>query len=174
MVASDQMHGFASQKNLKVASAIRVAAAEGRAHGPQPMLFSDRNAHKIARPEPGSIRFATMPEAIINMDSEHCLTSALRPDVRGLRVRRAICAFSGLVLVVLIARNSGTNSYNELLWDPSSSETGQAAAVRGSISTADAEATAIMQTNGIHFDEDMGTPYTRGIENRGEFDPTMV
>ena len=115
-----------------------------------------------------------MPEAIISTDSEHCLTSALRPDVRGHRVRRGICAISGLVLVVLIARNGGTNSGNELLWDASSSETGQAAAVRGSISTADAEATAIMQTNGIHFDEDMGTPYTRGIENRGEFDPTMV
>jgi len=84
----------------------------------------------------------------------------------------ATLAALALIAVVTI---SGDSNRKELLWNSAASPTGQAAAVRGSVSTADAEATAIMQTNGLHFDEDMGVPYTRdGVETSGHFDQTQV
>ena len=83
-------------------------------------------------------------------------------------------ALAALALIALVTINNGSER-KELLWDDMSSPTGQAAAIRGSVSTADAEATAIMQTNGLHYDEDMGVPYTRdGIETSGHFDQTQV
>jgi len=83
-------------------------------------------------------------------------------------------ALAALALIALVTINSGSER-KELLWDDMSSPTGQAAAIRGSVSTADAEATAIMQTNGLRYDEDMGVPYTRdGIETSGHFDQTQV
>ncbi len=81
---------------------------------------------------------------------------------------------AALALIAVVTINGDSNR-KELLWNSAASPTGQAAAVRGSVSTADAEATAIMQTNGLRFDEDMGVPYTRdGVETSGHFDQTQV
>ena len=97
---------------------------------------------------------------------------------RSERQRKTIFAGISVVLCVLAvialaSINGGSRS--ELQWDSISSSTGQAAAIRGSVSTADAEATAIMETNGLHYDEDMGVPYTRdGVETSGSFDQTQV
>ena len=79
-----------------------------------------------------------------------------------------------LAVLALVTTNQTPNKASELLWDATTSGTGKAAAIRGSISTADQEATAIMSTNGAHFDEDMGVPYTRGVEPKGSFDQTAV
>jgi len=79
-----------------------------------------------------------------------------------------------MLVIVAVATMNGS-SRTALLWDSMTSATGQAAAIRGSVSTADAEATAIMETNGLHYDEDMGVPYTRGgVETGGSFDQTQV
>ena len=86
------------------------------------------------------------------------------------------CVFAlGLFLAVLRSMNStDTSKIRDLLWDGSSSSTGRAAAIRGSVSTADEEAKAIMQTNGMHFDEDTGVPFANHVEQRGSFDAASV
>ena len=81
---------------------------------------------------------------------------------------------SALAVIALSAVDGGSRR-QELLYADQTSPTGVAAAIRGSVSTADQEATAIMATNGMHFDEDMGVPYTRGdTETGGSFDQTAV
>ena len=103
--------------------------------------------------------------------------SILRPDARSSRQRRAIFAsVTAFALCCAVIWNSSFNfgEKRELLWDSSSSATGIAAAVRGSVPTADVEASAIMQTNGFYFDQDMGVPYMHGVERSGLVDPTLV
>ena len=100
------------------------------------------------------------------------------PQQRSGRQRKTVFVSVSLALCVLafiaVASLTG-DSRSELQWDTMDSSTGQAAGVRGSISTADAEATAIMETNGQHFDEDMGVNYTRGgLETSGSFDQEKV
>lgn len=77
-----------------------------------------------------------------------------------------------LGIAALIARDGDKN---ELLWKASKTSTGQAAAIRGSIPTSYEEANGIMNFDGPHFDEKMGSPYTDGLEiGGGNYDQAPV